>query len=76
MPNINVQVRLSPEIADQINSLAVKSKSEFLREAIREKIKKEWDKRLVEKWIIALQKKSDKDRYAIEWLKAESWGEP
>lgn len=74
MRKTNIQVRIPPETDAQIEKLAPASRSEFVRQAIEEKIRRETDRRLEERWIEALKKKPGVDRDAEDWLKAESWG--
>lgn len=74
MRKTNVQVRIPSETDAQIEKLAPKSRSEFVRQAIEEKIRRETDRRLEEKWIEALKKRPEDPRDAEDWLKAESWG--
>jgi hypothetical protein len=74
MAKTNLQIRVSEEIVNQIGKVSEKSKSEFVREAIEEKIRREMDRKRVEKWIEALKKKPEDVKEAENWLKAESWG--
>ncbi len=58
----------------EIDKFAPKSRSSFIREAIEEKIRRETNRKRVEKWIEALKKNPEDLRYAEDWVKAESWG--
>ena len=73
MHKTNLQVRIPPEIDSQIEVLAPHSKSAFVREAIEEKIRREQEKKLEDKWIKALAKHPEEASEAEVWLKAESW---
>ncbi len=73
MTNVNLQVRLAPEMEAQIEQLAPGSKSAFVRQAIEEKIQREKFRRLEEQWIKALQKHPEDSQKSEAWLKAEAW---
>lgn len=73
MQKTNLQIRIPPEIDDQIARLAPESKSAFVREAIEEKIRREREKRLEDQWIKALHRHPEDSKEADAWLKAESW---
>jgi hypothetical protein len=79
MQKTNLQVRIPPEVDSQIAHLAPKSKSDFVRKAVEEKIRREMGRRLEAQWIEALKKhpedaaKGSKDAEA--WVKAEAWGD-
>ncbi len=73
MSKVNLQVRLPEEIDAQIAELAPKSKSDFVRQAVLEKIQREKFKKLEEEWIDALKKKPEDRKEAERWLKAEGW---
>ncbi len=73
MAKMNLQVRVGPETDAQIESLAPKSKSDFVRQAIEEKIQREMFRRLEAQWIEALKKNPERKRDAEDWLKAERW---
>lgn len=73
MPNL--QVRISPEMEAQMERLALKSRSAFVREAIMEKIKRETFRRMEEAWINALRKKPDVNKEDEDWFLAQAWGE-
>lgn len=74
MSKVNLQIRVPDETVEQIEKIAGKSKSEFVREAIEEKIRRELDRRRVEEWIAALKKNPQDLEHAEDWLKAGSWG--
>lgn len=74
MAKVNLQVRLSEELDAQISQLAPRFKSEFVRQAVQEKIQREMFKKLEEQWIKALKKTPEEEREAQDWLKAEAWG--
>jgi metal-responsive CopG/Arc/MetJ family transcriptional regulator len=76
MAKTNLQVRIPEEIESQISELAPHSKSEFVRQAIEEKIRRERDRRREEQWIEALKKNPEDPKEAKKWLKIEreSWG--
>lgn len=74
MTKANIQVRIPAETEARIEQLAPKSRSEFVRQAIEEKIRRETDRRIEEKWIETLKKRPEDLREAEDWLKAESWG--
>ncbi|MBI3541427.1 MAG: hypothetical protein HY073_04755 [Deltaproteobacteria bacterium] len=73
MQKTNLQIRIPPEIDDQIARLAPASKSAFVREAIEEKIHREEERRLEDQWIKALAKHPQGTDDTEAWLKAESW---
>ncbi len=74
MPKTNLQVRITPEMSAKIDKIAPGSKSEFVREAIEEKIQRELFKKMEAQWIEALIKNPQDTKYDEDWLKAESWG--
>ncbi len=74
MSKVNVQIRLPEELNAQIAGFSPKSKSDFVRKAIEEKIQKERFRLLEEKWIHALSKHPEETKESETWLKAESWG--
>jgi Arc/MetJ-type ribon-helix-helix transcriptional regulator len=69
----NLQLRIPPEIDDQLNQLAPKSRSQFVREALVEKIQREKEKAMENKWIQALKRHPENINEAKRWLKAEAW---
>lgn len=73
MSKMNLQVRIAPEADAQIAQLTTRSKSEFVRQAIEEKIRRETFRRLEEQWIEAVKKNPENRKEAKAWLKAESW---
>ncbi|MBI2335991.1 MAG: hypothetical protein HYU97_04435 [Deltaproteobacteria bacterium] len=74
MAKTNLQVRIPEEVNSQIAQLKFHSKSDFVRQAIEEKIQRELFKKLEEQWIEALAKKPEDLQEAKKWLQAESWG--
>lgn len=75
MANTNLQIRIPETLNDKIMSLAPKSKSDFVREAIEEKINHEINRKLERQWIAAI-KNGPEDIVGIDdWLRAESWGD-
>lgn len=74
MAKTNLQVRIASETDAQLARLAPKSKSEYVRLAIEEKVRRDTFRGLEEKWIGALKKDPENSRNAEKWLKAESWG--
>lgn len=75
MSFFNVQVRLDKEIANKIDKLSTKSRSAFVRQAIREKIQRELEQQKETQWISALQKNLEKDTGNNDWLESEAWEE-
>ncbi|MBI2346687.1 MAG: hypothetical protein HYV03_07410 [Deltaproteobacteria bacterium] len=75
MAKSNLQVRIPHETDAQIASLAPKSKSEFVRQAIREKLQRETFRRLETKWIAALKQHPEENTEAETWHAAEAWEE-
>jgi Arc/MetJ-type ribon-helix-helix transcriptional regulator len=75
MHKTNLQIRISPEVDSQISKFAPKSKSDFVRKAVEEKIRRETHLRLEEQWIEALKKRPEDDKDAERWIKAEVWGD-
>ena len=73
MQSSNLQIRIPAEIDSQIERLAPKSKSAFVREAIVEKIQREKARRMEKTWIHALEKHPDRADEDDDWLKAEAW---
>lgn len=71
---LNLQVRISPEMETAILELAPGAKSAFVREAILEKIAREKARRLEHQWIDALALNPESTEEAEVWLAAESWG--
>ena len=74
MKNSNLQVRISPEVEEEIERLAPKSRSAFVREAIEEKIRRDQDLHREAEWIKALSQNPEGTDGADDWLKAEAWG--
>lgn len=74
MAKVNLQVRLSEELDSQISQLAPRFKSEFVRQAVQEKIQREMFKKLEAQWVKALKKDSKEEASAQDWLNAEAWG--
>lgn len=58
----------------QIEKLAPKSKSRFVRKAIEEKIRREIFQKLETQWIEALKKHPEREKEFADWVKAETWG--
>ncbi len=75
MTTLNLQVRIDSKNIKEIDILSSKSRSEFVRQAIIEKIEKEQTKKLEEQWIQALSKHPDTDKNLDHWLAAEAWEE-
>lgn len=75
MAKTNLQIRISEEIDKEINQMAPASKSEFVREAIVEKLHRERFCRLEAQWINSLQKNRDSDSEGDAWVNAEVWGD-
>ncbi len=73
MSKTNLQVRIPEEVEAQIVRLAPKSKSDFVREAIEEKIWRELFQRREDQWIEALRRHPEDAGEADAWHKAESW---
>lgn len=71
--DFNLQVRIDSQTARKIDRFAVKSRSEFVREAILEKLRRENNLQKEKQWIQALEKFPQKKDEAADWLKAESW---
>lgn len=71
----NLQIRISPQVDQQIAELSPQSKSEFVRRAIEEKIQREEFRKLEEQWVQALQKDPENVKETEKWLKAEVWGD-
>ena len=76
MQKNNLQIRISEEMNKAIAELSPKSKSDFVRQAIEEKIQKEKAKKFEEQWISALKKKPESTQEAKQWLQIESWEKP
>lgn len=74
MHKINLQVRLPEEIDKELSRLSPSSKSEFVRQAIEEKIRREKTRILEDQWIQALSSHPEDKKEAEEWLKAGNWG--
>ena len=72
MSKVNLQIRVPGEVVGRIESLGP-SKTEFVRQAIMEKIKRETDRQKVEQWIEALKKNPEDLKEAKKWMKAEKW---
>jgi hypothetical protein len=75
MQKVNVQIRVTAQLADEIERLADVSKSDFVRKAIEEKIQREKSRRLEEQWIEGLHKNPESTKESDDWLKAEAWDE-
>lgn len=75
MHKTNLQIRITPEIDAQIGRFAPKSKSDFVRRAVEEKIRREADRQLETQWIAALKKHPEDSDEAEAWMKAEAWGD-
>ncbi len=74
MTKTNLQVRLPEEIDAEIDQVAPASKSEFVREAIVEKLHRERFRRMEAQWIAGLKKQDDTQDTDDAWVKAETWG--
>jgi Arc/MetJ-type ribon-helix-helix transcriptional regulator len=75
MTKTNLQVRIPEEIDAEINKMAPASKSEFVREAIVEKLHRERFRRLEDQWIKSLQSHKDSPDEEEAWVDAEVWGD-
>ncbi len=73
MAKTNLQIRIPPEMGLQIERLEPKSKSDFVRQAIEEKIRREMFQRLEDQWISAL-KKYPEITESDTWLMSNEWG--
>lgn len=73
MGKVNLQVRVPFEVDKVISELSMGSKSDFVREAIEEKIRKEKFLKLEHQWVEALKRNPEDDKEAEKWFKAESW---
>lgn len=73
MANVNLQIRIPEEVDTEIEGLAPGSKSEFVRQAIREKVERLKAQKLEAKWIKALKKSPEDSQELDAWLKAEHW---
>lgn len=74
MQKTNLQVRVSSRVDKEIVRLAPNSRSDFIRQAIEEKIRKETFKRLELEWIKALTKSGEDSKETEFW--PEAWGSP
>lgn len=72
MSKVNLQIRVPAEVIGRIESLAP-SKSEFVRQAILEKIKRDTDRRKEEQWIEALKKNPENMKEARKFIRAQKW---
>ena len=75
MKKTNLQIRIPEELDIEIENLAPHSKSEFVRQAIEEKIQKEKELHFEKQWIKALKKNPEDLREAEKWSQVESWEE-
>lgn len=74
MATVNLQVRISEDVEAALAAVASPSKSDFVREAILEKIQRERFAKLEHQWVEALQEHPDEGGAAKDWLKVEAWG--
>lgn len=72
---MNIQIRIPGATNKKINKLAKKSRAEFVRKAIQEKIQRELDRQKEEQWINALRSHSEDTQNIKDWLRANEWGE-
>lgn len=75
MTKTNLQIRIPEEIDKEINQMAPSSKSEFVREAIVEKLHRERFRRMEQQWISSLKRHGDSDEEDNAWVNAEVWGD-
>ena len=79
MRKTNLQIRIPEDLDVEITALSPRSKSDFVRQAIQEKIEKERSQRLEDQWIKALgikalAKKSDQRAEDNALEEAQAWG--
>ncbi|MBI2339925.1 MAG: hypothetical protein HYU99_06125 [Deltaproteobacteria bacterium] len=72
MSKVNLQIRVPAEVAGQIKSLSP-SRTEFVRRAIMEKIKRDTDRQKEEQWIEALKKNPEDMKEAMKWIRIQKW---
>lgn len=73
MAQINLQIRVPEEFIRQMEAVSALSRSDFVREAIAEKLGKIQADRMEQQWIKALANPPPSQEEAEAWHKAEAW---
>lgn len=73
MQKSNLQIRIPEDLQEKLEGLVSISKSEFVRQAIEEKIQREKDRKMEEHWIHALSRSKNRRSEDPAWEKAQSW---
>ena len=72
----NVQISIDPETLAQVDRVAKPlglKRSEIVRQALREWLRRRSISRFEEEWIAALRDRPDTARDAEDWLGAQAW---
>lgn len=72
----NVQVTIDQETLSRVDRLGKPlglKRSEIVRQALREWLRRQAVERFEQEWIAALQKDTDKTERAEEWLGIQAW---
>jgi len=74
----NVQITIDQPTLTAVDKAAAPlgmKRSEVVRQALREWLRRRSVERFEQDWIAALQKKPDEAKNADQWLAAQTWGE-
>ncbi|MBI4412684.1 MAG: hypothetical protein HY541_09420 [Deltaproteobacteria bacterium] len=77
MTQINLQIRIPAEMDMRLGRIEFASKSDFVRQAIMEKLHRLEAEQMEKEWIKALKKEpksKQSKKAALAWLEAEEWG--
>lgn len=74
----NVQISFDETLLEEVDRFATSSRisrSEVVREALRNWLKKKTIKEFEEQWIQGLKRNPDNAAAAEAWIKVQSWGD-
>jgi len=73
----NVQITIDPATLEAVDRAAAPlglKRSEVVRQALREWLRRQSVERFEQEWVAALDKRSDDPKRADDWLTAQAWG--
>lgn len=73
MSGSNLQIRITDDLKRRLDKMPSRAKSDFVRQAIREKLRREEEARLDKQWIEALKKNPQDNKYLDDWVRAQAW---
>ena len=74
----NVQITIDPATLEAVDRAAAPlglKRSEVVRQALREWLKRRSVERFEQEWVAALEKHADDPKRANDWLSAQAWGD-